>query len=93
MDKIQRGSQLCTQISSNQAFRFPNANNNFYFRLSVKDTNLKPDILDPIKDTLEVELGKVGCVITLELHRASGSRSKCGRRRRTSRFQVEQHWV
>ncbi|KAF5926220.1 hypothetical protein HPG69_011347 [Diceros bicornis minor] len=24
----------------------------------VKDTNLKPDILDPVKDTLEVELGK-----------------------------------
>ncbi|XP_012595991.2 interleukin-18 receptor accessory protein isoform X1 [Microcebus murinus] len=24
----------------------------------VKDTNLKPDILDPIQDTLEVELGK-----------------------------------
>nr|XP_001914870.2 interleukin-18 receptor accessory protein isoform X1 [Equus caballus] len=27
-------------------------------RTIVKDTNLKPDILDPIKDTLEVELGK-----------------------------------
>ncbi|XP_052599906.1 interleukin-18 receptor accessory protein [Peromyscus californicus insignis] len=27
-------------------------------RTIVKDTNLKPDILDPITDTLEVELGK-----------------------------------
>lgn len=43
----------------------------------MKNTNLKPDILDPIKDTLEVELGKVGGVITLEGYFASGSRSKC----------------
>lgn len=46
-------------IFSKEAFRFPNANNYFYFYLLVKDTNLKPDILEPVKDTLEVELGKV----------------------------------
>lgn len=57
---------LCTHIFRKRAFRFPNAHNHFYFHLSVKDTNHKPDILDPIKDTLEVELGKVGCVITIE---------------------------
>ena len=57
---------LCTHIFSKQAFRFPNANNNHYFHLLVKDTIFKPDILDPIKDTLEVELGKVGCIITIE---------------------------
>lgn len=36
------------------------------FPLLVKNTNLKPDILDPAKDTLEVELGKVALVVTQE---------------------------
>lgn len=48
-----------SQIFSKQAFRFLNAKGNFCFHLSVKDINLKPDILDPITDTLEVELGKL----------------------------------
>lgn len=52
----------------------------------MKDINFKLDILDFIKDILEVEFGKVGCVIIFELYRVFGSRFKCGRRRRISRF-------
>lgn len=68
-------------ISSKQAFRFPNANNDFYLHLLVKDTNLKPDILEPIKDTLEVELGKVAGLSPL-VDTASGSGSKGDIRKR-----------
>lgn len=54
------------QIFSKKAFRVPKANNDFYIHLLVKDTNFKPDILDPVKDILEVELGKHIHVIILE---------------------------
>lgn len=50
----------CVHIFSKQAFTSPSANNDFVFHFLVKDTTLKPDILEPIKDILEVELGNVG---------------------------------
>lgn len=37
----------------------PNAKGDLCSYLAVKDSNLKPDILDPITDTLEAELGKL----------------------------------
>jgi hypothetical protein len=59
--------ELTPQIFSNQDFRFLSASNNLCFHLLVEDTKFKPDILEPIEDTMEVELGKLAMSAPLGL--------------------------